>query len=164
MNINEFYVVNVYRNAHVSLINYRIYLDSSPNEINVKKRHWRMNGVGGVFICGYDKFKNLMGEDKNTFEGCDILICDEGHILKNSRTIKNTQVNNVKTPYRIILSGTPLQNNLVECKLNVDHDFTLTVYMYIIKNLMYSSHIFFNSRLYNDEVYKRKRLGGIIRS
>lgn len=76
-----------------------------------------MAGVGGVFICGYDKFCNLMKDDERTFQNCDILICDEGHTLKNPDSNKNKIVNKVETRYRIILSGTPLQNNLTECKL-----------------------------------------------
>lgn len=58
-----------------------------------------------------------MKDDQNTFEGCDLLVCDEGHTLKNPESTKNRMVNRVRTPNRIILSGTPLQNNLDECKL-----------------------------------------------
>lgn len=60
------------------------------------------------------------------FEGCDILICDEGHTLKNPLSIRNKVANNIRTQKRIILSGTPLQNNLAECKFIDVHDFTPT--------------------------------------
>lgn len=57
-----------------------------------------------------------MKDDENTFNGCDLLVCDEGHTLKNPETTRNKVVSKVKTSHRIILSGTPLQNNLAECK------------------------------------------------
>lgn len=61
------------------------------------------------------------------FEGCDILICDEGHTLKNPDSIRNKVANKIRTRKRIILSGTPLQNNLAECKLIEVHDLTPTL-------------------------------------
>jgi len=48
--------------------------------------------------------------------GADFVICDEGHILKNSDTKLSKAMDNIKTPRRVILTGTPLQNNLIECK------------------------------------------------
>lgn len=51
---------------------------------------------------------------------CDLLICDEGHKLKNS-SIKIVQsLRKITTPRRIILSGTPLQNDLGEFHSIVD--------------------------------------------
>lgn len=80
------------------------------------KKHWRNDNVGGVFICGYDKLCNLMKADESTFNGCDLLVCDEGHTLKNPTSARSKMVNKIRTSHRIILSGTPLQNNLAECK------------------------------------------------
>lgn len=82
-----------------------------------------------MFICGYEKFCNLMKDNEHTFSGCDLLICDEGHTLKNPESIRNQVVSKVKTSNRIILSGTPLQNNLDECKLLNVYDFSLVVYL-----------------------------------
>lgn len=86
----------------------------SSRDIDCIKRNWR--SVGGVFICGYEKFGKLMENDESTFDGCDLLVCDEGHTLKNPLTAKSKVANKVRTSNRIILSGTPLQNNLDECK------------------------------------------------
>ncbi|RAL63066.1 hypothetical protein DID88_004151 [Monilinia fructigena] len=46
--------------------------------------------------------------------GADVLVCDEGHILKNGGTQKNQALNKIPADFKLLLTGTPLQNNLVE--------------------------------------------------
>lgn len=48
--------------------------------------------------------------------GADLVVCDEGHLLKNAKTSLSKAVNRIRTQRRIVLTGTPLQNNLNECK------------------------------------------------
>lgn len=52
--------------------------------------------------------------------GPDIVFIDEGHLLKNDKTTFNKTVSQIRTLRRVILTGTPLQNNLVEYFIMVD--------------------------------------------
>lgn len=85
-------------------------------------REWHRNG--GVMILGYDMFRNLTSHDAEEYNkefyeillnpGPDLLVCDEGHTLKNRKSSIFKAVEKVRTMRRILLSGTPLQNNLDE--------------------------------------------------
>ncbi|XP_043599240.1 transcriptional regulator ATRX homolog isoform X1 [Bombus pyrosoma] len=83
--------------------------------------------TGGVLIIGYEMFRNLSGTNnkmrKNIKEavlqylinpGPDVVVCDEGHLLKNEDTALSKSMKQIKTLRRIVLTGTPLQNNLIE--------------------------------------------------
>lgn len=73
---------------------------------------------GGVLILGYEIFRTLSNEkvlqESLINPGPDMIVCDEGHLLKNVKTALYKAVNRLTTKKRIILSGTPLQNNLTE--------------------------------------------------
>ncbi|KAK6137734.1 hypothetical protein DH2020_028518 [Rehmannia glutinosa] len=47
-------------------------------------------------------------------DGPDILVCDEAHIIKNTRADATQALKQVKCQRRIALTGSPLQNNLME--------------------------------------------------
>lgn len=92
-----------------------------------KLRKWFVNG--GVVFMGYEMFRNLASskrvkkkknrEDFHKFlldPGADVVVCDEGHVMRNSKSSLSMVVNQVKTKLRVVLTGTPLQNNLHECE------------------------------------------------
>ncbi|KAF2754203.1 hypothetical protein EJ05DRAFT_479734 [Pseudovirgaria hyperparasitica] len=46
--------------------------------------------------------------------GAEVCVYDEGHMLKNSTTKRYQQLIRIKAKHRLLLTGTPLQNNLQE--------------------------------------------------
>ncbi|MBN3276792.1 ATRX regulator, partial [Polyodon spathula] len=102
-----------------------------PQERAYMLQRWQEDG--GVIIIGYEMYRNLtQGKNvkskklKETFQktlvnpGPDFVICDEGHILKNEASAISKAMNSIKTRRRVVLTGTPLQNNLIEyhCMVN----------------------------------------------
>lgn len=48
--------------------------------------------------------------------GAQLLIMDEGHQLKSPKLQAFKAVQKMSTNNKLLLSGTPIQNNLMECK------------------------------------------------
>ncbi|XP_043710018.1 protein CHROMATIN REMODELING 25 [Telopea speciosissima] len=66
-----------------------------------------------VLIVSYETFR--MHSSKFDQSGsCDLLICDEAHRLKNDQTLTNRALAALSCRRRILLSGTPMQNDLEE--------------------------------------------------
>ncbi|KAL5770535.1 hypothetical protein ACOSP7_014689 [Xanthoceras sorbifolium] len=106
---------------------------------------WRAKG--GVFLIGYTAFRNLsLGKhvkDRHMAreichalqDGPDLLVCDEAHMIKNTRADTTQALKQVKCQRRIALTGSPLQNNLMEYYCMVD---------FVREGFLGSSHEFRN--------------------
>jgi TATA-binding protein-associated factor len=65
-----------------------------------------------VVITSYEVVRN----DIQCLGGFDWLYCilDEGHVIKNPKTKLTKAVKSLRALHRVILSGTPIQNNVLE--------------------------------------------------
>jgi SNF2 family DNA or RNA helicase len=106
-----------------------------------KLRKWHR--VGGVMVIGYDMFRNLVtpsekltdaqkekDKDKHKHKqefrrllldpGPDLVIADEAHLIKNPTSAQTKAVKEIRTKRRVALTGTPVQNNMMEYYCMVD--------------------------------------------
>lgn len=72
-----------------------------------------------VMIVGYERLRTIEGELRKA-SGVDIIVADEGHRLKTSKNKSAQVIKSLVTPRRIILSGTPIQNDLSEFFMMAD--------------------------------------------
>ena len=99
-------------------------LDATKQRVNTLEK-WFNNG--GIFLMGYTMFTRLVQgtnikskalKDRInkclTKPGADLIVCDEGHIMKSEKTAVAKSIYQVNTLRRVVLTGTPLQNNLIE--------------------------------------------------
>ncbi|KAJ3281553.1 DNA repair and recombination protein rad54b [Borealophlyctis nickersoniae] len=71
-----------------------------------------------VLIIGYEKMRSLARLIQDA--SIDLVICDEGHRLKNSQIRTAQALKALPTKRRLILSGTPIQNDLEEFHAMLD--------------------------------------------
>lgn len=100
---------------------------------------WKKDG--GVLLLGYEMFR-LLAEEKMTKNesidpehfkklsedvqqaivspGPDLVICDEGHRIKNGKASISKVLKRIATKRRVVLTGYPLQNCLMEYWCMID--------------------------------------------
>ncbi|KXZ43971.1 hypothetical protein GPECTOR_76g792 [Gonium pectorale] len=69
-------------------------------------------GKPQVLVMGYTTFR--MHRDAVARKGIDIVVCDEAHTLKNGESQLTQSVASLPAKMRLLLSGTPIQNDLTE--------------------------------------------------
>ena len=72
-----------------------------------------------VLLIGYEKLRTNIDELQKG-HGIDIVVADEGHRLKTQQNKAGVALRSLETTKRIILSGTPIQNELSEFFSMVD--------------------------------------------
>lgn len=89
---------------------------ATKEELTQQLRQWAIASgrsiTRPVIIVSYETLRLNVGELKNTQIG--LMLCDEGHRLKNGDSQTFTAMNDLNVSRRVILSGTPIQNDLSE--------------------------------------------------
>lgn len=70
-----------------------------------------------VLLTTYTIFERESGADDRKFlqnQSFDYLVLDEAHSIKNSASSRFIQLNRMRTRHRLLISGTPVQNDLQE--------------------------------------------------
>ncbi|KAK5168678.1 DNA-dependent ATPase protein rad54 [Saxophila tyrrhenica] len=89
---------------------------ASKEELTLQMRQWA-SATGRavtrpVLIVSYETLRLYVQELSNTPIG--LMLCDEGHRLKNGESQTFEALNGLNVKKRVILSGTPIQNDLSE--------------------------------------------------
>ena len=85
---------------------------------------WSRNG--GVLVAGYELIRNTINNGNSKIKkilcnpGPDFLILDEGHRIRDRKSQLFAALNLIRTPTRVVLSGSPMQNHLSEYYTMVD--------------------------------------------
>ena len=89
---------------------------ASKEELTTQLKQWSIASgrsvVRPVLIVSYETLRLNVDTLSNTDIG--LLLCDEGHRLKNGESQTFTALNGLNVDRRVILSGTPIQNDLME--------------------------------------------------
>ncbi|XP_061899142.1 helicase ARIP4-like isoform X2 [Entelurus aequoreus] len=113
------------QNGGVLLMGYEMYrlLSVKKSFVTGKKRKSK-KPLGPVIIDldEEDRQQELMkGIEKSIVRpGPDVVICDEGHRIKNYNASTSQALKNIRSRRRVVLTGYPLQNNLTEYWCMVD--------------------------------------------
>ncbi|KAF1833085.1 hypothetical protein BDW02DRAFT_397491 [Decorospora gaudefroyi] len=86
---------------------------------NKKITNFTMGKAYNVMIVGYEMLR-VVQEELKKGAGVDIVIADEGHRLKTANNKAMLAIQSLSTERRVILSGTPLQNDLGEFFTAID--------------------------------------------
>ncbi|XP_056895902.1 helicase ARIP4-like isoform X1 [Takifugu flavidus] len=113
------------RDGGVLLMGYEMYrlLSLKKNYVaGRKKKNKKATGPVVINVDEEDRQQELLkGIEKALARpGPDVVICDEGHRIKNCHASTSHALKKIQTRRRVVLTGYPLQNNLIEYWCMVD--------------------------------------------
>ncbi|XP_036956944.1 helicase ARIP4 [Acanthopagrus latus] len=113
------------RDGGVLLMGYEMYRLLSMKKSFVMGKKRKSKKPAGPIIIDLDeedRQQELMKgiERAITRPGPDVVICDEGHRIKNYHASTSQALKNIRSRRRVVLTGYPLQNNLIEYWCMVD--------------------------------------------
>ena len=89
------------------------FFDDDTLHIENDLKRKKCNAKTLIYICSYEKARDNFNEIFNDHHFY-YLVLDEAHIIKNPRTKMYQTINKISAEKRIILTGTPIQNNVME--------------------------------------------------
>jgi TATA-binding protein-associated factor len=105
--------------------------------IFIINRHRESISKFDVIITSYDILRNdIENLGPINWNYC---ILDEGHVIKNGKTKLTKAIKTLKCMKRLILSGTPIQNNVLE--LWSLFDFLMPGFLYLLLSLFIFSRL-----------------------
>lgn len=113
-------------NGGVLLIGYEMYRQLSLKKLSKPKKSRRKRPVSDDEEVDPEEEEKRQKEMlEKVFEalvkpGPDLVICDEGHRIKNSHASISLALKQIRSKRRVVLTGYPLQNNLLEYWCMVD--------------------------------------------
>ena len=102
-----------YENGGVIIMGYDIYRRLASG-IGLKSKHSKSEAYRCLVDPGPDIISERSRSSTHRLNCLTSLVADEGHILKNAQTALAKCLSQIKTSRRVVLTGTPLQNNLIE--------------------------------------------------
>lgn len=96
--------------------------ESSRSDVIASIKLYLSSVIYKVLIVSYETFRIHSSRFTSTGGSscCDLLICDEAHRLKNGDTATSKALASLPCTRRVLLSGTPMQNDLEEFFAMVD--------------------------------------------
>ncbi|GJN93684.1 hypothetical protein Rhopal_006741-T1 [Rhodotorula paludigena] len=88
----------------------RVYVADSSHPVST----FTNNKSYDVLIIGYDKMRASIDDIRYAQPPIGLIVCDEGHRLKSEKAKTTQAIQSLSCMRRVILSGTPIQNNLGE--------------------------------------------------
>ncbi|CAL1609339.1 unnamed protein product [Knipowitschia caucasica] len=113
------------KDGGVLLMGYEMYrLLSMKKSFVMGKKRKSKKPMGPIIIDldEEDRQQELMKNIEKSIArpGPDVVICDEGHRIKNYHASTSQALKNIRSRRRVVLTGYPLQNNLIEYWCMVD--------------------------------------------
>ncbi|CAI5759067.1 unnamed protein product [Candida verbasci] len=103
-------LINNWKAEFKKWINNKLSIQSSAEKSDIV--NFGRYNVYQILIINYEKLSTCFQELSNV--KFDLLVCDEGHRLKNKDSKVLQNLTSLNIPKRIILTGTPIQNELLE--------------------------------------------------
>lgn len=76
--------------------------------------------INNILVASYECIRTHAPRMTKYKDCCDLLVCDEAHRLKNSDNQTSRALNSLPVKRRVLLTGTPMQNDLTEFYAMVD--------------------------------------------